>query len=422
MTSRRSLQHALIALLITLIGVALVLLIARPWESPVNAVNVTAQSLQAETIAAQSEEMPAAEEPLEFTIAAAGDMLIHRPVDDSAWTGTEWDFSALMEPIAPYIQGADLALCHLEVPMVPRGQEPSGFPLFGAPQDLAASMANTGWDGCSTASNHSLDQGLEGIGNTLNFLDEVGMGHAGTARTEAESLEPQVYQIKGNGQTVTIAHIAAAHNLNGMELPWDAPWAVQMIDVPVLEEMARQAREDGADIVVASVHCCEAEYVTDPEPFQVEVAEELAASGLVDIYLAHHAHVPKTVDFLEGGPNGNGMWVAYGLGNFISNQQESLLGQKMSSSGLMTFFNGIAEEGQPPRIEGAEWLTVTMDFPAGHRVRPLTAAGSEGSYESPEELAARREIMLQIMEGTPATEMMAPPESGSNVTTVVPRG
>ena len=406
-----------------LLVLVLVLAILRPWDRPA----VVAQSrevqqpAQSEQAAPQSEvQEPAALEPLDFTISAGGDMLIHMPVADSAWNGERWDFSRLMEPVAPYVSGSDIALCNMETAMVPRDQAPSGYPIFGTPRDLADSMAATGWDGCSTSSNHSLDQGFTGVVNTLDFLDEAGLGHVGTARSAEEAEQPQFYTIEGGGQKVTVAHIAAAHNTNGLPIPEEAPWAIQMIDIPVIEERARQAREDGADIVVATLHCCEAEYNTAAEPFQEETAAALAASGLVDLYVAHHAHVPRPIVLLEGGPNGNGMWVAYGMGNFISNQTRDATGSTESSTGLFGIFHGVKDEGESAHIVSAEWLAVTVD--AGHVVRPLIGGVAEGSVLPADEMAYRYSLMRQIFEGGPATEVAAPPSNEGHTTTVVSRG
>lgn len=397
------------------------LIVLRPWANQPVTVEAEPQSLPPVAQSAPAEEKgePAPAQPLDFTISAGGDMLIHMPVADSAWDGEKWDFARLWEPVRPYIEGSDLSLCNMETAMVPRDQAPSGYPIFGTPRDLADAMAASGWDGCSTSSNHSLDQGMAGIVNTLDFLDDAGLGHTGTARSAEEAERPQMYTIEGDGQSVTVAHIAAAHNTNGIPIPEDAPWSIQLIDIPVIEERARQAREDGADIVVATLHCCEIEYDTAAEPFQIDTAQQLADSGLIDIYVSHHAHVPRPMALLEGGPNGNGMWVAYGLGNFISNQTREATGSTESSTGMMSFFNGVKEEGQPARITSAEWMAVTVD--SGHVVRPLLHGSAEGAVLGADEMSYRYSLMEQIVEGGPATEIAAVPNSAGRTTTVIPR-
>ncbi len=405
-----------------LLVLIIVLAVLKPWEQPV----LSVADAEIDEVTQSAQEMPQSEvpeptplEPLDFTILAGGDVLTHLAVANSAWTGQAWDFSPLMEPVQPYIAGADLALCNLETPLVPRDQEPTDYPIFGTPRDLADSLAATGWDGCSTSTNHSVDKGLEGVFNTLDFMDEAGLGHVGTARSSEEAEKPQFYTIDGPGQSVTVAHIAAADNTNGIPIPEEAPWSVQMIDIPVIEERARQARADGADIVVVSIHCCVAEYDTAVEPYQEEMAQQLASSGLVDIYVNHHAHVPRPAALLEGGPNGNGMWVAYGMGNFISNQFRETTESTESSTGMLAIFHGVKEEGEPARVVAAEWMVVTTD--TGHVVRPLIGGVAEGAARSPEEMAYRYSLIQPLFEGGPFTEVTAPPSSEGHTTTVIQR-
>lgn len=398
-----------------------VLALLRPWQQESPALNVPANAAeyleqpQSDPLEPEPEPLP----PMEFTVAAGGDMLIHMPVADSAWLGDTWDFANLMEPVAPYIGGADLSLCNMETPLTGEGEVPSGYPTFAAPSQLAGDMARTGWDGCSTSTNHSLDRGFSGIVNTLNKLDEVGLGHVGTARTEEESTKPQLYLISEGDRTITVAHIAGAYDTNGLPLPEDAPWAWNQIDADRLIGEAVQARDEGADMVIVSLHCCQIEYTTEPEPYQVEVAQTLADSGAVDLVLSHHAHVPKTIELLPGGTDGNGMWVAYGLGNFISNQSTACCVEE-SSTGLLAFFTVLAEPDGTVRVTDASWMGVTMDFTTGHRVRPLREGGVEGSLMGMDEVSSRYSKLLAIMEGSPATERLEPPV-GQAETTVVSR-
>jgi poly-gamma-glutamate capsule biosynthesis protein CapA/YwtB (metallophosphatase superfamily) len=86
--------------------------------------------------------------------------------------------------------------------------------------------------------------------------------------------------------------------------------------VPQVEGMlaeAARARAAGADVVIASVHCC-TEYESDPGPTQTAIAGTLLASPDVDLVLGHHAHVVQPFERI------NGKGVVYGLGNHIAEQ------------------------------------------------------------------------------------------------------
>ena len=57
---------------------------------------------------------------------------------------------------------------------------------------MLPAIKQTGYDACSTASNHTFDQGTEGLDRTLDELDAAGLPHDGSYRTEADSRTPVV--------------------------------------------------------------------------------------------------------------------------------------------------------------------------------------------------------------------------------------
>lgn len=356
-----------------------------------------------------------------FTLVAAGDVLLHQPVISSARTSDGYDFAPLLAPVEPWVAGADLALCHLEVPVAPAGVAPSGYPRFGAPVQIAAGLAANGWDGCSTASNHSVDRGFDGVVATLDALDAVGLGHVGTARTAEESAQPQVYELQREGQTIRVAHIASTYGTNGLPVSPDAPWSVTLLDVPAMIAEATAAREAGADAVVASVHCC-VEYVVGATDQQVDIATQLAASGVIDLMIGHHAHVPQPIAKLPGGPRGDGMWAAYGLGNFVSNQSGECCTARTDSGLLLTATFRKPPNG-PVTVDGVEWSSVTVDRPGGHRVLPMSqdvTAGQGAGTLSASELATRHARVVEAV-GAEAPERTEPPAPTGPPPTVVAR-
>ena len=246
-----------------------------------------------------------------LTVAFAGDILIHAPIwRQAARHGHPFDFGPMFEPVSHLIEGADLAICHLEVPLSHDNRGLSGYPTFNAPREVARAVVEAGFDGCSTASNHSFDQGKAGIRSTLATLEEYGLGQAGMARSAEEAERVTTYQVGD----VEIAHLSATWWLNGFRLPRGEEFLVQDLDVEDLERRARKAREEGADIMVVSMHCC-VEYVTQPTQYQRETAMALIASPHIDLVVGHHAHVVQPVAEVGG------KVVLYGLGNFLSAQR-----------------------------------------------------------------------------------------------------
>jgi len=369
---------------------------------------------------------PTADPDAEFTIVAAGDVLPHLPVIASAKTKGGYDFSPLLAPLDPWIQGADLAICHLEVPIAPPGKKPSGYPVFGSPAQIVDGLEDQGWDGCSTASNHSVDRGFAGVTATLDALDAAGLGHVGTARSATEQEQPQLYRLERAGQTITVAQIAAAYGTNGMPIDADKPWSVNLIDVPALVAQAKQARADGADLVIASIHCC-VEYQTAPTAEQKKIDQELADSGEIDLVIGHHAHVPQPVVHLEGGPRGEGMWVAYGLGNFLSNQDGDCCVDNTDSGILLTAhvesdgaFDAEGKKAGPAHVVGVEWTPITVDRRGGHEVHALPDI-PDGTSTLSAATVAKRSARVATAAGDEAPERTEPTVPTGPAPTVVPR-
>ncbi|MCC2335253.1 CapA family protein [Cellulomonas wangsupingiae] len=370
--------------------------------------------------------VPTRDPDIGFTVVAAGDVLPHMPVLRSARDGDGYDFGRLLDPLDPWVSGADLALCHLEVPIVPPGSAPSGYPVFGAPVQLAAGLADQGWDGCSTASNHSVDRGFAGVVATLDALDAAGLGHVGTARSALEGAQPQTYRLERGGRTVTVAHLAATYGTNGMPVEAGKPWSVHLIDADDLVRRAAAVRNDGADLVLVSLHWG-TEYRTVPTDAQRSLAATLAESGLVDLVIGHHAHVPQSVEHLAGGPDGTGMWVAYGLGNYVSNQDEACCAAG-TASGLLLTAEVLATGADPaagtpagrPHVAGVQWTPVTVDRRGGHRVHALTDVPAGAGALSAAQVAARLEL-VRAAAGPDAPERSVPAVPTGPGPVVLPR-
>ena len=254
--------------------------------------------------------------PAAITLAFAGDLLPHLPLVDVAagygrGHGDRYDFKPMLAPMRPIIEGTDIAICHMETPVAPDQDRLSGYPAFGAPVELVDAAKVTGYDGCSTASNHSLDQGRPGIAATLDRFDLDHLRHAGTARTPEEGAAVTMYDAKG----VRVAHLSYAYGFNGYRIPADAPWAVNQIDVDRIHRDATAARRAGAQLVVVSLHWG-TEYQHAPDGYQRDVAARLLPWPDIDVVIGHHAHVVQPIEQVEG------TFVVFGLGNQLANQQQ----------------------------------------------------------------------------------------------------
>ncbi|RSS35299.1 CapA family protein [Streptomyces sp. WAC08241] len=298
----------------------------------------------------------AASAPAGFTLVASGDVLPHdsiirRAAEDSAGDG--YDFRPMLSGVKSVVSGADLAICHMETVYGKKGGPYTGYPAFKSPPEVAAGLRATGYDSCSTASNHTLDDGAEGLARTLDALDEAGIRHAGSARTAEEAARPALMKAGG----ATVAQLAYTYDTNGYPLPKGRPWAVGLLDEKKVIADARAARAAGADVVVVSVHWG-TEWQTEPDERQLSLGRALTASRTggrpdVDLIVGTHAHVPQAYEKV------NGTWVIYGMGDQIAGDMVDHQGAfdprgNQGSIGRFTF--------APPRTPGGRWEVTRAEF------------------------------------------------------------
>ena len=272
--------------------------------------------------------------------------------------------------MAPLIEAADLAVCHLETPVAPPGGPYRGYPSFAVQPEIVDALAGAGYDLCSTASNHSLDDGADGLVRTLDVLDAAGIAHTGTYRAEADERGADDRGRRGRAGRARRGHLRRS---TAADLPAGREWSVDVAAVPDVDGMlaaAARARAAGAEVVVASLHCC-LEYDNDPTDAQVAAVRTLLASPDVDLVLGHHAHVVQPFEQIAG------EWAAYGLGNHIAEHatrgyptEDSVLARFTFTRGADGRFTVTAAEAVPLQIVfGDDEVTVQPADPATLRPR-----------------------------------------------------
>ena len=342
----------------------------------------TAPSTSTVPAGAESEAPPIeVPDQLEATIVFGGDILVHSTLRSRASLGNNlYDFRPMFEPIRPALVTADLAICHLEVPLTSSNTDLSTYPRFNAPHEVADAIAYAGFDGCSTASNHSVDKGPAGLIDTLDVLDRVGLSHAGTARTPDEAASATFYETGGP----TIAHIAGTYWLNGLSTPEGQDWMAQRLDVDQMLGMADAARELGADLVVMSVHCC-TEYRVEPTQEQVEIFDRLIRSPSVDLVVGHHSHVVGPIDSIDG------EFLLYGLGNLLSGQ----LHRTDTREGYLAFVSAewaegrwafTAVEAMPVFVESGSYQVVPVGADTASFARTMAVLNSRDVVVAPRDV------------------------------------
>jgi hypothetical protein len=267
------------------------------------------------------------------TVLGSGDVLIHPPLweqakaDAAAEGRSGYDFGPMLASIAPDVKRADLAICEMESPLAPPQGPFEGWPTFSSPPQVLTALKDVGYDSCTTASNHSIDQGYSGVRRTLDEIDAAGLKHTGSARSAAEAAKPLIIT-EPNG--VKIAQLAYAFGFNGLQVPAGKPWLANLTNIAAILAAAHRAKVAGANIVVLSMHWG-VEYNTSATALQEQQAEQLLASPDIDLILGDHPHVVEPAQRIHG------KWVIYSMGNQISRHANPILVGREGAMPMFTF-------------------------------------------------------------------------------------
>jgi poly-gamma-glutamate synthesis protein (capsule biosynthesis protein) len=297
--------------------------------------------------------------PVHLTLAASGDLLIHESIWERAQAdagGRRYDFRRMLRFIRPVVRRADLGLCHAETPMSRR--TPSGYPRFNTPRSLAKAVHWAGYDVCSTASNHSLDQGQRGIRSTGAALDRAGVAHTGSFGSAAARQRSTILTAKG----VKVAFLSYTEMTNGIPLPHR--WSVNLARARRILADARRARRRGAQVVVVNLHWG-TEYQARPSRFQRRLARRLTESDAVTAVVGQHAHVVQPISRV------NGRLVVFGEGNFLSSQTAACC-PPASQDGLIAVLR-IAVDGGRAKLSGVDYVPTWVRHP-DYAVLPVGVA------------------------------------------------
>ncbi len=266
--------------------------------------------------------------PTLSTLAVCGDTMCHNTITAAAENGDEYDFTYLMEAARPYVSAADYAVLNLETTL-PGGPKYTGYPRFRTPDSLAYDLKELGFDLALTANNHCMDAGFDGLTRTLDVLDQAGIAHVGTSRSQEEYDDNIVVADVGG---ISVAFLGYTYGTNGLPLKKDAPWSVNLFNLDYMTTLSTpdtdkltsdlaSAKELDADLIAVMIHWG-VEYRTKQNAYQEQLADLLIANG-ADIVLGGHSHVLQPCEMrsvtCEDGTARTG-FVCYSLGNFFSNQ------------------------------------------------------------------------------------------------------
>lgn len=313
-----------------------------------------------------------------------GDLLFHPNLwkhfagaNTAATDGTAFDFTPLFETMKPYIQASDIAVCEFETPIAKRGGPYTGYPVFNVPPEVADAAASVGYTACTHATNHSWDQGADGIARLWDTLASKGIAQTGSYKNEEDSTKPLVIDSPTGGGKLGL--VTGTVSLNGMTADHD--WQVDRLreagdpqhqsDIDRAVAKAKAAREQGADVVAMAMHSVQ-EYIDYADSWQVSEAHELADTGAFDVIYGAGCHCAQPIE------NYNGTWIIYGLGNTVT--VSALASRIVNNQGVTARIQfagrkGVAGAWRVSRIDWVptanmrqgsyQWCPISSDHPNG---------------------------------------------------------
>ena len=255
------------------------------------------------------------------SLSVAGDFMLARGVARAMReNGTLYPIGKVRDHLA----AADLAFANLESPIGVTGSPLPGKQIwFRAAPEAIAVLKAAGLDGVTVANNHIMDYDEENFLETLDILAEAGIPWTGGGRNLAEARRPLVLKARG----VRIAFLGYSEFAD-LFFDWDYPRSFAATDdrpgVPAiredwLAEDIRAAREV-ADVVAVALHWG-VEFTNYPTEEQRRLARSMVDQG-ADLVLGYHPHAIQGFEIYRG------KVIAYSLGNFIMDRQDTDLARE----------------------------------------------------------------------------------------------
>ncbi|MBC7087087.1 MAG: CapA family protein [Tissierellales bacterium] len=264
-------------------------------------------------------------------IIFVGDIMLHMPQVNSAKTSEGYDFNPVFKYIKPYIEDSDLAIANIETSFSNKDKPFSGFPLFNSPVEILDALKFTGFNVLSTANNHVLDQGRDGIIKMIDELEKREIEYIGTSKGEYTP-----YKIL-DVNDIRVGIFTYAFYLNGLNSRLNEEEISTMLNL-YDEDRAKidieNAKKDGAEIIILFLHWGN-EYQKLASDYQRDTALKLAEFG-ADIIVGSHPHVIQDSEIIDLGDRNT--YVFYSLGNFYSNQRQETMGNSLTEDGAILKF------------------------------------------------------------------------------------
>jgi poly-gamma-glutamate capsule biosynthesis protein CapA/YwtB (metallophosphatase superfamily) len=233
----------------------------------------------------------------------------------------------------PVFSRVDFVFANLEFPFAQKTVVPVRGNVFNAPSEWVEGLVDHRFRVLNLANNHAMDQGEQGLFDTISLLRSRGLSPFGAGKNEAEAWVPAEIEVEG----IRIGFVGASYaSINDSGDTW-LRFVARIEDKPRLQRAIAELRTR-VDFVVATMHAG-IEYV--PVPFGPQILFGKAAIDAgADIVIGAHPHVVQPVEIYKG------RYIFHSLGNFIFDQTDRHTDEGAALE--ITLMRG--EEGDPHAV------------------------------------------------------------------------
>ena len=253
-----------------------------------------------------------------------------------------YDFPAVFEDIAEYLSADAVAYAVADFETSLVDGEPYGLePYYNSPIELAGTLRGLGIRLMSTANTYALNNGIEGMVSTKNYLTAAKLRSVGTYASQEERDRSGGAYIR-NIHKIKFAFLSYTKGTDSVTMPEGCEYALNTLysdysdywsdlRTSQIRRDIQAAKDAGAEVIIVLLHWGSEYSRTVSEP-QRELAELLLSYG-VDVIIGTHSHLVTEMGFekveLSDGSSKQ-CFVAYGLGDFYTdpareNARQSLI-------------------------------------------------------------------------------------------------
>jgi len=251
------------------------------------------------------------DDPSIIRLIAAGDMLAHDSINNSAKTASDYDYTPFFKHVSEFTSKGDIRFCNQEGLSAGEAFGITGYPSFNAPKAFARDLQKIGCNTISLANNHMADKGQPAVDETLATWEALKpLAVSGANRNAVERDTVRYIETKG----VKVAYVTFNETNNNRAAP---EHTITMLSDANVTKLMTEARAN-ADFVMVSVHWGSYEDSSEVGPIQTEWTKKLVEKG-ADVIIGTGPHVLQKTEWQDG-LDGRRVFVWYSIGNFLSSQ------------------------------------------------------------------------------------------------------